>query len=101
MLDVLLPEEVQRILDGANQLGFTEDTGILYQGVRHNQSLNLIMNTETLDIIWKRCRNHLSISTICFAGVKPLGINGRFRFIVTMKGISLRCIPMGHGPAVR
>ena len=81
LLDALLPEEVQRILDEANQLGFTEDAAVsLPREVRHNQNLNLIADTETLDIIWKRCKDHFVDKYDHFAGVKPLGINGRFRF---------------------
>ncbi len=102
LLDVLLPEEVQRILDGANQLGFTEDAAVsLPREVRHNQNLNLIADTETLDVIWKRCQDHFVDKYNHFAGVKPLVLTVVFAFIVTMKGISLRCIPMGRGPAVR
>ncbi|MEZ8601811.1 2OG-Fe(II) oxygenase [Vibrio splendidus] len=81
LLDVLLPEEVQRILDEANKLGFTEDAAVsLPREVRHNQNLNLIADTETLDVIWKRCQDHFVDKYNHFAGVKPLGINGRFRF---------------------
>ncbi|MEZ8193680.1 oxidoreductase [Vibrio cortegadensis] len=79
--DVLLPEEVERILDEANQLGFTEDAAVsLPREVRHNQNLNLIADPKTLELIWNRCRDHFVDKYDHFAGVKPLGINGRFRF---------------------
>ncbi|CAG23505.1 oxidoreductase [Photobacterium profundum] len=79
--DVLLPEEVTRILDAANQLGFTEDAAVsLPRKVRHNSNLNLIVDPATLELIWQRCQAHFVDKYSHFAGKAPLGINGRFRF---------------------
>ena len=79
--NVLLPDEVKRILHEANNLGFTEDAAVsLPREVRHNQNLNLIADTETLDLIWNRCCDHFFDKHDHFGGNKPLGLNGRFRF---------------------
>lgn len=100
--DVLLPEEVKRILDEANQLGFTEDAAVsLPREIRHNRNLNLIADPKTLEIIWNRCKDHFVDKYDHFAGVKPLGINGRFRFYRYDEGISLKCTPMALGPVVK
>ena len=81
ILDVLHPEEIKQILDKANKLGFTEDAAVsLPRKVRHNRNLNLIADTETLDLIWNRCRDLFFDQYHHFSGKKPLGINGRFRF---------------------
>jgi hypothetical protein len=79
--DVLLPDEVERILRATNKLGFTEDAAVsLPREVRHNSNLNLIADTETLELVWNRCKNHFLDKYNHFAGKKPLGLNGRFRF---------------------
>lgn len=79
--DLLLPAEVKRILKQADTLGFTEDAAVsLPRAVRHNTNLNLIADTDTLAILWRRCVNLFVDRHGHFAGKEPLGINGRFRF---------------------
>ncbi|MCG9612760.1 oxidoreductase [Vibrio harveyi] len=81
LLNVLKPDEVQRILEATAQLGFTEDAAVsLPREVRHNNNLNFIADTDTLARIWQRCGEHFSDKYGHFGDKKPLGINGRFRF---------------------
>ena len=81
LLNVLKPEEVKRILAATNELGFTEDAAVsLPREIRHNSNLNFIADTETLEQIWQRCRDHFNDQYGHFGNKQPLGINGRFRF---------------------
>ena len=80
LLDVLRPEECERLLATVETLGFTQDAAVsLPRSVRHNSNLNWIVDDSTADIIWQRCQPHFTDKYDHFMGQKPLGINGRFR----------------------
>lgn len=81
LLNVLSGEECRRLIELSEGLGYLKDAAIsLPREIRHNDSLVLVTDEATDQIIWQRvaalAEQHLEM----FEGKKPLGLNARFRF---------------------
>ena len=81
LLNVLSPEECQRLIGLAERLGFLPDAAVsLPREVRHNDNMTWVTDTTTDRLIWERCQHLLHDPNDYFQGRKPCGINARFRF---------------------
>lgn len=81
ILNVLTPEECQRLIDISESLGYLEDAAVsLPRSVRHNMSLTWVVDEATDRIIWQRSQAFMTDPDGIFNGKQPLGINARFRF---------------------
>jgi len=81
LLDVLSAEECQRLRDLSEALGYLEDAAVsLPRAIRHNDSFTWVVDDETCDIVWQRCRSQLRDDSEYNAGKAVLGLNARFRF---------------------
>lgn len=81
LLNVLTPEECQRLCDMSEALGYLEDAAVsLPRAIRHNDSFTWVADDETCDIIWQRCRPQIHDHSDYNAGKALLGLNARFRF---------------------
>ncbi len=81
LLNVLSAAECKRIVDLSESLGYLEDAAVsLPRAIRHNDSFTWVVDDETNDIIWQRCRSLLHDNHEFNAGKRALGINSRFRF---------------------
>jgi len=87
LLNVVGPEECQRIIELTEQLGYIEDAAVsLPRSVRHNHSLTWIVDDESVDLIWNRCGSFMVGDDKYLFGKKPLGLNSRFRFYRYQQG---------------
>ena len=81
LLNVLSPEECQRLVSLTETCGYLEDAAVsLPRSIRHNDSLTWIIDDETNTIIWQRCQALLRDDHEFNTGKAALGINSRFRF---------------------
>jgi len=71
--------ECDRFVEIADTLGFTDDAPVsLARDIRHNESLNWIVDEGMDGPIWDRCGSLFEGTS--FDGARPLGLNARFRF---------------------
>lgn len=81
LLNVLSAEECAGIVELSETLGYLEDAAVsLPRSIRHNDSFTWIVDDETNDLIWRRCRALIQDSHQSNADKPALGINSRFRF---------------------
>ncbi|MDH3635891.1 MAG: 2OG-Fe(II) oxygenase [Gammaproteobacteria bacterium] len=81
LLNVLSKTECERLVDLSEKMGYLEDAAVsLPRAIRHNDSFTWIVDDETNDIIWQRCREQLKDTHEYNAGKRACGINSRFRF---------------------
>lgn len=60
-------------------LGYHEDAPVsLPRHIRHNNNFNWVVDESIDGRIWDRCKDFFGLSS--FSGLKPLGLNARFRF---------------------
>jgi hypothetical protein len=87
LLNVLSREECTRIVELSETLGYLEDAAVsLPRSIRHNDSFTWIVDDETNDLIWRRCRALIQDNHQSNADKPALGINSRFRFYRYGKG---------------
>lgn len=81
LLNVLSPEECQRLIELSEALGYLPDAAVsLPREVRHNDNMTWVTDETTDQLIWQRCQHLLQDPNNYFQGRKPSGINARFRF---------------------
>jgi hypothetical protein len=78
LVNVLSEGECNQFLNVAEALGFHEDAPVsLPRNIRHNNNLNWITHESVDGPIWNRCHMHFKEG---MDGLRPLGLNARFRF---------------------
>ncbi len=81
LLNVLSPEECQRLIDLSEGLGYLKDAAVsLPREIRHNDNVVWVTDETTDNIIWQRVAPLVTQNLEMFGGKKPLGLNARFRF---------------------
>lgn len=81
LLNVLSRDECQRFIELTESLGYLPDAAVsLPRSVRHNHNATWVVDQQTDDIIWRRCKDLTSDDRGFFGGKKALGLNARFRF---------------------
>lgn len=81
LLNVLSPEECQRLIELSERLGYLKDAAVsLPREIRHNDNVVWVTDEKTDDIIWQRVVHLVTRNLDMFDGRKPLGLNARFRF---------------------
>ncbi len=79
LIGLLTADECDRLIEIAEQLGFTDDAPVsLGRNVRHNDSLNWIVDESVDGPVWTRCETLFDETS--YDGARPLGLNARFRF---------------------
>ena len=87
LLNVLTPQECQRLINATESLGYLPDAPVsLPRDVRHNDNLTMVVDQATDALIWQRVSSLFSQGVDHFNGLKPLGINARFRFYRYQEG---------------
>lgn len=99
LLNVLSKNEVRRLIDISESLGYTEDSSVsLPHEVRHNENFNWVVS-ETIDgTIWDRSK-HLVNEVWQEESAK--GINARFRFYKYKEGDFFKTHTDGAWPGSR
>jgi len=81
LLNVLSRAECERLVDLSEKLGYLEDAAVsLPRTIRHNDSFTWVVDDDTNDIIWQRCRQQLKDTHEYNVGKHACGINSRLRF---------------------
>ncbi len=81
LLKVLSADECRHLRELSESLGYLEDAAVsLPRSIRHNDSFTWVVDDETSDIIWQRCRSLLYDDSEYNAGKAVRGLNARFRF---------------------
>ncbi len=80
LLNVLAPEECERLIGLTERLGYLADAAVsLPRSVRHNDSTTWVADDITTELLWQRCRPHILPSDDS-GGKQAVGLNARFRF---------------------
>ena len=80
LLNVLSRTECGQLVELSEKLGYLEDAAVsLPRAIRHNDSFTWVVDDDTNEIIWQRCRQQLEAHGYN-AGKPACGINSRFRF---------------------
>lgn len=102
LLNVLSAEECKRLIEITESLGYLKDAAVsLPRSVRHNDNVTWVVDEETDEIIWNRCKHLFSDEKQIFAGKKPLGLNARFRFYRYHSGDFFKTHTDGSWPGSR
>ena len=81
LLNVLSAEECKRIIKLSESSGYQEDAAVsLPRSIRHNDSFTWIIDDDTHDILWNRCKAAIDDKHPYNKDKKTLGFNARFRF---------------------
>jgi hypothetical protein len=87
LLNVLSPDECQRLIALSETLGFLPDAAVsLPRHIRHNDSLTWVVDEQTDGLIWQRVAHLMPDPGHIFQGKAALGINARFRFYRYQQG---------------
>lgn len=87
LLNVFSAQECQRIIDTTQALGYLPDAPVsLPRNIRHNDNVTMVVDESTDQIIWQRVAKLFTQGDDHFDGLKPLGINARFRFYRYQEG---------------
>ncbi len=79
LLNVLDGPSCDALVKLGEELGYHEDAPVsLPRSIRHNNNFNWVVDESIDGPIWERCKGFFETST--FSGLKPLGLNARFRF---------------------
>jgi hypothetical protein len=102
LLNVLSAAECAAIIKLSEKLGYLEDAAVsLPRAIRHNDSFTWIIDDETNQLIWQRCRTLLVDSHEFNADKPALGINSRFRFYRYAEGDYFAAHTDGSWPGSR
>lgn len=81
LLNVLAPEECQRLVELSERLGYLKDAPVsLPREVRHNDNVTWVTDEETDRLIWSRVAHFCGQNPEWFHNQEAVGINARFRF---------------------
>ena len=81
LLNVLSAQECQQFIEISESLGYLPDAPVsLPRSVRHNDNVTMIVDQQTDETIWQRVASMFSGGEDYFNGLKPVGLNARFRF---------------------
>lgn len=81
LLDLLSAEECRRFIELTESLGYLPDAAVsLPRSVRHNHNVVWVVDEQTDETLWQRCRDRASDNGDFFGGARALGLNARFRF---------------------
>ena len=81
LLNILSPQECQRLIQISEALGYLKDAAVsLPREIRHNDNVVWVTDEKTDGIIWQRVAHLLGQDLAISGGKKPLGLNARFRF---------------------
>ena len=81
LLNVFSAAECQRMIEVSEALGYLPDAPVsLPRTVRHNDNVTMIVDEQTDVMMWQRVAPLFSLGADHFNGLKPLGLNARFRF---------------------
>lgn len=102
LLNVLAPEECDRLIELSEGLGFLPDAAVsLPRDIRHNDNVVWVTDESTDAIIWQRVANLAQTRLAIFDNKRPLGLNARFRFYRYSKGDYFRPHTDGAWPGSR
>ena len=80
LLNLVSADECRRLVALTESLGYLADAAVsLPRSVRHNHSATWVADDVTVDLLWRRCRDHVR-SADDFGGKRAVGLNARFRF---------------------
>jgi predicted 2-oxoglutarate/Fe(II)-dependent dioxygenase YbiX len=87
LLNVFSEQECNKLIEVTESLGYLPDAPVsLPRDVRHNDNVTMVVDESTDSIIWQRIAHLFSQEDDNFDGLKPLGINARFRFYRYQEG---------------
>ncbi|NQY03438.1 MAG: 2OG-Fe(II) oxygenase [Halieaceae bacterium] len=87
LLNVLSPEECQRLIGITESLGYLGDAAVsLPRRIRHNDNVTWVVDEATDASIWSRCAHYFGDQSRLYNGRKAVGLNARFRFYRYSKG---------------
>ena len=99
LLDVLSDAECARFVAISDALGYHHDAPVsLPYHVRHNTTVNWVVDESIDGAIWERCRTQIPERV---AGGRALGLNARFRFYRYREGDYFRPHTDGAWPGSR
>jgi hypothetical protein len=102
LLNVLSRDECDRFIELTESLGYLPDAAVsLPRSVRHNHNATWVVDEQTDDILWRRCKDFTSDVQGVFGGKKALGLNARFRFYRYERGDFFRPHTDGAWPGSR
>lgn len=81
LLNVFSHEECNKLIEISESLGYLPDAPVsLPRNVRHNDNVTMVVDEDTDVIFWQRMAGLFALGDDNFDGLKPIGINARFRF---------------------
>jgi hypothetical protein len=87
LLDILSLDECRRFIELTESLGYLPDAPVsLPRSVRHNHNVTWVVDEQTDETIWLRCKDLATDDRGFFDNKEALGINARFRFYRYEKG---------------
>lgn len=87
LLNVFTQDECNKLIEVTESLGYLGDAPVsLPRNVRHNDNVTMVVDETTDTIIWDRIAALFDQGDDNFNGLKPLGINARFRFYRYQEG---------------
>ncbi|NRA15509.1 MAG: 2OG-Fe(II) oxygenase [Oceanospirillaceae bacterium] len=102
LLNVFSAAECQHMIEVSESLGYLPDAPVsLPRSVRHNDNVTMIVDQQTDAMIWHRVASLFSSGEDHFNGLKPLGLNARFRFYKYNKGDFFKPHTDGSWPGSR
>lgn len=102
LLNVLSAQECQRFIEITEALGYLPDAPVsLPRSIRHNDNVTMVVDQPTTEIIWQRVASLFYLGTDHFEGLKPLGLNARFRFYKYQAGDFFKPHTDGSWPGSR
>ncbi|CAM3472835.1 prolyl hydroxylase family protein [Parendozoicomonas haliclonae] len=102
LLNVLTPEECERLIQSTEELGYLKDAAVsLPREIRHNHNVTWVVDESIDKIIWERCQHLVTDEQGIFGGKQALGINARFRFYRYQPGDYFQIHTDGSWPGSR